>query len=262
MRRKKAEQQGAPAAGGGRVTPSDVQQVEFRLAFRGYNERDVDAFLDRVTEDLAWYLEEIQRQRPIAAPSAPSASADAVAAARGEADRILAEAREEAAEIVRRAEQTAGALAAGSGDARAAVAPFLHMEREFLQGLGGLVQDHAEDVKQMVLALRARAEQERAAEPLPEPVPVQPEVEAETETETEPVGAEAGAGVAATEPAPAEPASPAEIRQRLGGAEAEEASEPEPVIVEVGTEPAYSSEGAPVGDGRERSLRELFWGED
>ena len=39
---------------GGRIAPADVQQVEFRLAFRGYNERDVDAFLDRITEGLGF----------------------------------------------------------------------------------------------------------------------------------------------------------------------------------------------------------------
>src|SRR4029453_4813818 len=53
---------------------------------------------------------------------------------------------------------TASAAAAGSGDARGAVAPFLNREREFLQGLGGLVQAHAEEIKQMVLAIRERAE--------------------------------------------------------------------------------------------------------
>jgi DivIVA domain-containing protein len=57
MRRKNKQEQPAPASGTARITPVDIQQVEFRLAFRGYNERDVDAFLDRVTEDLSAYLE-------------------------------------------------------------------------------------------------------------------------------------------------------------------------------------------------------------
>jgi hypothetical protein len=34
------------------------------------------------------------------------------------------------------------------------------------------------------------------------------------------------------------------------------------VEVEGGTEPVYSTEGTPAGERRERSLRELFWGED
>ena len=33
-----------------------------------------------------------------------------------------------------------------------------------------------------------------------------------------------------------------------------------PVLIESATEPAYSTEGAPANEGRERSLRELFWG--
>ena len=61
MRRKKGTDD-APATGA-RITPEEVQQVEFRLAFRGYNERDVDAFLDRITEGLSSYLEELERFR-------------------------------------------------------------------------------------------------------------------------------------------------------------------------------------------------------
>jgi DivIVA domain-containing protein len=227
MRRKKREQ-GTPAAAGAKVTPADVQQVEFRLAFRGYNERDVDAFLDRVTEDLAWYVEENTRLHGLAAAPTASGPADDVASARLEAEKILAEARDKAAEIVRRAEREAGATTvagARGGDPRAAVAPFLNMEREFLQGLGALVQTHAEEVKEMVLALRARTEQAREAE-----VPEAPPAPSQAETLERP-----------DEPEPAEA---------------------EPVVVEVDGEPAYSSEGAPAGDGRERSLRELFWGED
>lgn len=241
MRRKKAEHQdGTGAAAGGRVTPGDVQQIEFRLAFRGYHERDVDAFLDRVTEDLAWYMEENQRLRA-AGIAVAAASPDDLAQARAQADAIIADARAEAADIVRRAEQQAGAIVgAGTGDPRAAVAPFLNMEREFLQGLGALVQTHAEEVKQMVLELRARTDRARG----------------DAGTEPEPAAPTAGA----------EPASAEEIRERLGEpgspSEPEPELEPDPVIVDVATEPAYSSEGAPAGDGRERSLRELFWGDE
>jgi DivIVA domain-containing protein len=236
MRRKKAEEQ--TTTPGARITPADVQQVEFRLAFRGYNERDVDAFLDRVTEDLAAYLEENQRLRGGGAvvDSAPSSGTDD---ARREAEEIVARAREEAASIVRSAEQQAAAIRAagpaGSGDARAAVAPFLGREREFLQSLGSLVQDHAEEIKQMVLAIRARTD-----------------------------GPPAGSGESEA-PSGAEAASAAEIRERLGEPEpptADGEPEPAPKVVEPATEPAYSSEGAPAGEGRERSLRELFWGED
>lgn len=251
MRRKKSEQQETPAIGGGRITPIDVQQVEFRLAFRGYNERDVDAFLDRITEDLSHYLEENQRLRTGTVSVAPAVSPDGAEAARREAEQILAQAREEAAEIVRRAEREAAAIqataSAGAGGPRAAVAPFLNREREFLQNLGSIVQSHAEEIRSMVMTLRARAEADVPApanESRPEPVTL-PDTEIGTETETGPV--DLGA------------ASAAEIRKRLGE---EGAPGPAEDVVVDATEPVYSQEGAQAGEGGERSLRELFWGEE
>jgi DivIVA domain len=91
MRRKKGSED-APATGDARITPEEVQQVEFRLAFRGYNERDVDAFLDRITEGLSSYREELEAAvglgLPLAAAAASTGDADAIlAGARAEADR-------------------------------------------------------------------------------------------------------------------------------------------------------------------------------
>ncbi len=143
MRRKKGTEEAPPTGDAPVSTPEQVQQVEFRLAFRGYNERDVDAFLDRITEGLSSYLEEIEGLRAGGAPvlALPSGSG-------ADADEIVARARSEADEIVRRAHEQAAAIraaagAVGSGDARSAVAPFLNREREFLQSLGSLVQTHA-----------------------------------------------------------------------------------------------------------------------
>jgi DivIVA domain-containing protein len=239
MRRKKEAEQDA-MSGSGRITPGDVQQVEFRLAFRGYNERDVDAFLDRVTEDLAAYIDENERLRSDAGPSGGTSFAANGDAAR-EAESIVARAKEEAAAIVRRAEQQAAAIGAASGsDARSALAPFLNTEREFLQNLGSLVQTHAEEIKQMVLALRERARDDDAAG-APSAARAQP-------NDTD-VGEAGTAG-----------ASAAEIRERLGEPEADETGSP--VVIESATEPAFSSEGVPANDSRERSLRELFWGDE
>jgi DivIVA domain-containing protein len=261
MRRKKGIEQEAPATGDARITPEEVQRVEFRLSFRGYNERDVDAFLDRITGDLSSYLDELASATPAALPS----SLDG-----GEPEEIVSRAREEAAEIVRRAEEQAEAIraAAGAGGApsgdRNAVAPFLNKERAFLQGLGSLVQTHAEDIKQMVLAIRERsaatggggADADRVPEPVagPQDEPIDREPEDRSSLQ---------------------PASAAEIRERLeaaGGSEASpvtlpdddlgEPEQPEPIVVESATEPVYSSEGSPARERRERSLRELFWGEE
>ena len=258
MRRKKGADQDAPAAAGTRITPEEVQQVEFRLAFRGYNERDVDAFLDRITEDLSAYAAEAQPGGAVAGGAASSAEAQQIVArAREEADEILRRAREDAANI------RATAAPAGSGDARAAVAPFLNNEREFLQSLGTLVQSHAEEIKQMVMALRARSDAADADSAAPAPQPP---------AELRVVDDEPGP-VQASGPA-VEAAPVSEIRARLEAAGPpaevtltdEEApdgpDEAPPLVVDSGTEPVYSTEGSPAGERRERSLRELFWGED
>jgi len=270
MRRKKGKDD-APATGA-RITPEEVQQVEFRLSFRGYNERDVDAFLDRITEGLSSYLEELERLRPVAGQSL-----QAVAGSTGDAGAMVARARAEADEIVRRAhEEAAGiraAAGAGSGDARGAVAPFLNREREFLQNLGGLVQAHAEEIKQMVLSIRERAEAPSvpdAARSADRPSPV---AEVPHSVETDPTGERATSSSASQPAADIEPASAAEIRERLQaseqpveiGAVDEDDLAPDsapPIVVESGTEPVFSTEGAPATERRERSLRELFWGED
>lgn len=259
MRRKKGTKQDAPAAAGARITPEDVQQVEFRLAFRGYNERDVDAFLDRITEDLSAYIADGQApsERGIAGAAAASAEAEQIlAGARAEAEGILRRAQQDAAHI----RATAGLEGDVSGTSRAAVAPFLNSEREFLQSLGTLVQTHAEEIREMVVQLRSRAEAAPEEPAGPRAVPEPP--------------------TAREEPSPTDPASPpveaapvSEIRARLEAADpapelrlsdAEARGEPDegpPVEVE-GTEPVYSPEGSPAGERRERSLRELFWGED
>jgi DivIVA domain-containing protein len=264
MRRKGREQdQEMPATGDPRISPADVQGVEFKLAFRGYSERDVDAFLDRVTEDLSSYLEENAQLRQ----GLPTTSTGDEAGQ----DATLAAARGEAAAIIRRAEQDAAAIraAAGSGrtgDVRAAVAPFLNTEREFLQGLGSLVQTHAEDIKQMVLAIRARSEAVAPVEQAAGPT--------SAAGVDRSIGSGPGGDDADREPAPFEPATTAEMRERMGAEPALTVPESEPssgvdsdpIVVDSATEPVFSTEGSPgsspAGDRRERSLRELFWGED
>jgi DivIVA domain-containing protein len=269
MRRKKGTDD-APATGA-RITPEEVQQVEFRLAFRGYNERDVDAFLDRITEGLSSYLEELERLRLVGGQPL-----QAVAGSTGEAAAVEARARAEADEIVRRAhEQASGIRAgAGSGDARGAVAPFLNQEREFLQGLGGLVQSHAEEIKQMVLAIRERAEASSVPDAARSAATPSSVADVPPPVETDASGERATASSASQMPAAdLEPASAAEIRERLQATEppvqigpADEDDLPPkaaaPIVVESGTEPVFSTEGAPATERRERSLRELFWGED
>ncbi len=257
MRRKNEQEQPAPESGGARITPVDIQQAEFRLAFRGYNERDVDAFLDRITEDLSSYLEENQRLQ--ATPGVVRVTDEGAT----DAGDIVAQAREEAAAIIRVAEEEAAALRASAGqeggDARSAVGPFLNKEREFLQGLGSLVQSHAEEIKGMVAAIRARSEAPQAAATGPD---------VRLDARDEPETATAHESAAEAPSASFDAASSSEIRTRMGfepdtvtvseGAATED--EEDAVVVESATEPVYTTEGP--NDRRERSLRELFWGED
>ena len=189
MRKKKRDTQEAgftTPATRPRLTPIDVQQKEFRLAFRGYNERDVDEFLDLVTEELAAYTEENRRLQDRADSDVESVGgADATWASR-EAEGILARARADAASTVAEAEERAAAIlaAAGAGpaDPRGVIAPYLNREREFLQSLGQLVQQHADSVRRMVRSAKEQAATPSSAgedmEEVPrvrvEPAPVKP----------------------------------------------------------------------------------------
>lgn len=167
MARKKNE---GGAEAGARLSPVDVQQVQFRRALRGYEEQEVDDFLDRVTEELTRLLDERRAlteragQLPtIRVQSAGDAAAvsrqaeELVAQARERAESIVREAQQRAAEIVRDAEARAAggrapaAPATGSGPG---VAGFVTKEREFLQQLASLVQGHAQTVREMVASAR------------------------------------------------------------------------------------------------------------
>jgi cell division initiation protein len=175
MRKKKRDAQEAgftvPATRP-RLTPIDVQQKEFRLAFRGYNERDVDEFLDLVTEELAAYTEENRRLQDRADSNVESLGGADVTWASREAEGILERARADAASAVAEAEERAAAIlaAAGAGpaDPRGIIAPYLNREREFLQSLGQLVQQHADSVRRMVRSAKEQATPSSAGEDVDE----------------------------------------------------------------------------------------------
>jgi DivIVA domain-containing protein len=170
MRKKKTEDEAAltPEASTSRqrLTPAEIQQAEFRLSMRGYNEREVDELLDRLTEDWGAVLEENKRLRDQSGPIAAAPPDTAVADAKREADAIVAKARQEAAEIVRNASQATPAAAPADAAEVAVVSSFLNKERDFLQSLGRLVQGHAESVKSMAQGAKA-AESKPAARPAP-----------------------------------------------------------------------------------------------
>jgi len=111
------------------ITPQEIQDREFREAFRGYNQDDVDTFLDEIAVEFGRLFQENQRmkvqlaalQQEVArladardrAPAAAAAPAEApiddahIEAAREAADAALEEAKRRAAEVVTRAEHRA-----------------------------------------------------------------------------------------------------------------------------------------------------------
>src|ERR671918_1765053 len=133
MMKRRKEKFDAPApfadlepASRARLTPDDVQTREFRLAFRGYHEGDVDEFLDQVTENLAALHEENKRlQEQLGEPLGGPID---LHAAEERAERIVREAREHAARLVADAEGRAAGATGQSGGSDAAPGWYLLQE--------------------------------------------------------------------------------------------------------------------------------------
>jgi DivIVA domain-containing protein len=239
---------------GGRVTPQDVQQKEFRVTRvgAGYRMREVDEFLDQITDTLSALIAENERLRMTggAAPR-PSATETPAVATPTRAD-------------------------------RRAVDAFLQREKGFLQDLGGLVQAHAEELRSMIRSTRGSVSSAGSA----------PEAAPEAAVEAEPVAEPPATIEPAPERGSeqmAEPAPP--VDEPLSGTgEVEPRTEPAPMIdedaddddvdgdqvevEETGTitrvvegEPIRLEEPEPARSTRTDeqegdSLRELFWGEE
>ena len=248
---------GMPAASAS-LTPAEIQSKEFNVSrFGGYRMRDVDEFLDQITESMTKLTDENQRLRSASGlPVAPSIGAPDLADTSRQADEIIESARAEAAKIVQDARAqaavgTTAAVVAGSDTGRAAVAPFLAQERDFLQQLATLVQSHAESVKGMAKASRAK------------PVAAPPMAVAAPAASPEPRAQAAASAPASDSTQPMPPVKPATDPPQAERAEQRPAA---PIRVE---EPATASVGAGdadddagQGEGGDRSLRELFWGEE
>jgi DivIVA domain-containing protein len=242
-----------PSATSKAMSPLDIQQKEFRVSrFGGYKMRDVDEFLDQITDSLTAVLAENQRLRTNAGVSPVVGTSDLQDVNR-QADEIIRRAREEASSIVAEARDRATPstpVASGEED-RAAIHAFLAREKEFLQGLAGLVQGHAEGVKGMAKAARLTPSKSSPAQASTEeerPSPDDHGSEGPEEPE-EPEPAPAESGEATTSPAGMQDEGPSEL-------EPVRVEEPEPAAIARGESEERPSEG---GD---RSLRDLFWGEE
>jgi DivIVA domain-containing protein len=245
------EQGNAPTTGQ-RITPADIQRQEFGVSrFGGYRMRDVDEFLDRLTESTEILVAENERLRVGGSPIVGTSDLDDV---NRQADEIVERARAEAARIL---EEARGRAAAAGPDVpldeaqRATVEAFLGQERAFLQSLATLVQGHAESVKAM-------AKQARRASAQPTTVVDTTDADASEIAESE---ADAGD----TDPREDDGG---EISLPEAGEDAdentsngmEEGGGDETVILEV---PQPTTMGAErERDSSDPSLRQLFWGEE
>ncbi len=233
------------------VTPLEIQQKEFAVArFGGYKMRDVDEFLDELTESVGALVSENERLRRRSGDAPVVGSPDLDDVSR-QADEIIQRAREEAARIVaeanERAASIAGSLAAGAGGGSEAVQAFLTQERAFLQSLAGLVQGHVDSVKGMARSTPAGKAPAAASGQTPEDRPASNDTAQELRRRGRP-----GRGRCGAPPPP-----DAEATQVVPEADVPvRADQPEPTGAKVTT-------GKPAGgDEGEDSLRELFWGEE
>lgn len=248
MRKKDATPDGASewsSAPAGRITPQEVQQKEFQVARfgAGYRMREVDEFLDQVTEALSALVAENERLL------------------RGSGDRGPASVRP----------------TTDAAD-RAAVETFLRREKGFLQDLGGLVQGHAEELRSMVRAVRQDAVAPAVASPDAES-PVEPAAAATMIPATMPPASAApnaplegtvdeaadhSGAIGTTEQATSPPDATTDPRaeddgEASGGSGTMAGAAADQPIRLDEPEPARSGRPDEEEDG---SLRELFWGEE
>ena len=264
-KRNTAPDQGA-TAGARALTALDIQQKEFRVSrFGGYKMRDVDEFLDQLTDTFSTLAGENERLRSGAAPVVGSPDLDDVSR---QADEIIARARAEAARITQEARVGAGTglgamSAVADSQGNAAVSDFLTREREFLQSLAGLVQQHAEAVKGMAKTSRTAPSRSAASAAPAAGAPG----DAASAARPAPSARKTGEAAPSPQPRPEADAG-AEARSDTqaddGTEDVQEPtrvpdSEPTVRIEEPAGARSARSDGEPEGDG---SLRELFWGED
>ena len=253
-----------------RLGPLDVQKKEFRVSrFGGYNMRDVDEFLDRITESMSAAAAENDRLRK-GTPAASIVGTPDLDDVSRQADEIIQRARTEASRIVAEARTNASApddaASAATPEERAAVSAFLSREREFLQSLAGLVQGHAEQVKSMAKSAKPRQTVNAPADQPPgSSSPQKPAVEQDRYSTSPP--AEASAPAAPATPSPPRdsgtPTPPPSTPERA--APTPPPSTPERTVRIDSPEPASVGRADAESDkpaDADRSLRDLFWGED
>jgi DivIVA domain-containing protein len=254
MKKKSATSSGASewsSAPTGRITPLEVQQKEFQVARfgAGYRMREVDEFLDQVTDELSALIAENERLLRGSGDPEQSPSRGSVRPTTDDAD-------------------------------RAAVEAFLRREKGFLQDLGGLVQDHAEELRSMVRSVRqgapAAGSPEEGSVEGPAAASATPEAPAAPEAADEPDSPQGGtAGDADAIGSTEEAATATDGSQDEENVEGSDEGDDErkasggstmAITGAAGDEPIRIDEPEPARSRRDEqedgSLRELFWGEE
>ena len=229
----------------GEADPLEVQQKEFRVARfgAGYRMREVDEFLDHVTDTLTALIAENERLLRTAGPR--SSAAPAVGAPTSDED-------------------------------RAAVDAFLRTEKGFLQDLGVLVQSHAEELKTMVRSARSETVAPEGAGAV-EAVGTDTDTDADADADPDRPRGRRGCVSSRDgrrgpsedqQPAvePAEATSPQDEEATVAMAEPSTGGEDTTTDV-TAEEPIRLEQPSPHRSGRSEderdgSLRELFWGEE
>ena len=242
----------APSAASRMLTPLDIQQKEFRVSrFGGYKMRDVDEFLDQLTDSMSAVADgERAAARRRRRPPRSIGTADLDDVDR-QADEIIAAGPRRGGADRRGGQSTGGdrrpERAPRSPADRAAVDAFLAQEREFLQSLAGLVQGHAETVKGMAKAARqtpARYGPGGRRGPAAEPRPTTSPPRARPRHRT-----------------PPRPRPPTRRRRRAEPRAATHPRRASPSGSRSRSPPRSAARMTKEPEG-DRSLRELFWGED
>jgi len=136
-----------------RITPLDVHEQTFRIAFRGFDPAEVDAFLQRVADELERLTEERdQAQALIVKESAARGHLEeTLASARTLQQGLLQQARQEAELLVAQAKLRADRILAGANEELLSLrreAQTLNEKRALwlseLAALGGTLQEWAE----------------------------------------------------------------------------------------------------------------------
>lgn len=255
---------GASTAAAPSLTPADIQNKEFRVArMGGYRMRDVDEFLDELTDALGGLIAENEKLRQAKGAGTPSQTGQAEDARR-ESERIVLDARREASQILADARAQPSSSSAGGDEGGAAmtlgdvanVRTFLRKERDFLRSLGSLVQGHAEEMKGLARSTLSESPSPNAAQ-----------------TAGSTTAVVAPAATAAVPGAAAPPDSPSRIDQDAAGPGHPGEQEPEATEAmsreELGVDdPVLVADPEPAASRRsderssDGSLRELFWGEE